>query len=290
VYGVEWLIGLGLLALAAGLGGGYLLAGRIGSGAGRVRELEAELASARQELGAYRQEVVAQFSETARKFQSLNDSYTDLHQQLAKSSSILCKDVSGPLLAAPAGHQDLIPAEVRKADTSDGREADGEAMRAEREPQPATGGEPPASRPDAALPKDPALRKDAVSPKDAASPEGTALQNDSAAPEDAAAPQDTALPEDDEPPTLRERVEPPPAPQPTPAAAARADAAPARAEYSAPHPSARRGGDPEIRVSEPRAPTPGAQPPADVAGEEPRRTAAPGQSEPARDRQAAGRA
>jgi hypothetical protein len=66
--------------------------------------------------------VVSQFSETARKFQTLNDSYTDLHEQLARSSQVLCGDLTGPLLQAPAGHQDLIPADVR-AGVADGSAA-----------------------------------------------------------------------------------------------------------------------------------------------------------------------
>lgn len=112
MYGAEWLIVLGALGLAVGLGCGYLLAVRRGPG-GRARQLEAQLTAARQELDDYRSEVVAQFSETARKFQNLNDAYTDLHEQLAKSSSVLCGDLTGPLLEAPSGHQDLIPAEIR---------------------------------------------------------------------------------------------------------------------------------------------------------------------------------
>lgn len=112
MYGAEWLIGLGVLGLAIGLGCGYLLAVRRGTG-GRARQLEAQLTAARRELDEYRSEVVAQFSETARKFQTLNDSYTDLHEQLAKSSSVLCGDLTGPLLEAPNGHQDVIPAEIR---------------------------------------------------------------------------------------------------------------------------------------------------------------------------------
>lgn len=113
MYGAEWLIGLGVLGLLAGVGAGYLLATRTGPGGSRARELEAQLAAARQELDDYRQQVVAEFSETARKFQTLNDSYTDLHQQLARSSQVLCGDITGPLLEAPQGHQDLIPAEIR---------------------------------------------------------------------------------------------------------------------------------------------------------------------------------
>lgn len=109
MYGVEWLIVLAALGL--GVGGGYLLAGRTGRRGSRVRQLEGELESTRRELADYRAEVVAQFSDTARKFQTLNDAYTDLHRQLARSSSLLCGDSAGPLLTAPAGHQDLLQAE-----------------------------------------------------------------------------------------------------------------------------------------------------------------------------------
>ncbi len=113
MYGLEWLIVLGLLGLTAGGGAGFLIARRSGAGGARVRQLEADLETARQEHADYRQEVVGQFRETARKFQTLNDSYTDLHAQLARSASVLCGDASGPLLAAPAGHQDLLPAGSR---------------------------------------------------------------------------------------------------------------------------------------------------------------------------------
>ena len=116
MYGLGWLIVWALLGVAGGFGIGFAVTrSRSSQAAGRTRELENELASARSELDSYRQQVVAQFSETARKFQSLNDAYTDLHQQLAKSSSILCGDGAGPLLQAPQGHQDLIPAEIRAA-------------------------------------------------------------------------------------------------------------------------------------------------------------------------------
>jgi uncharacterized membrane-anchored protein YhcB (DUF1043 family) len=108
VYGVEWLVALGLGGLGVGLVVGLLMARGTGRDSRRVQELEAQLAASREELDGYRREVVAQFRETARKFQSLNDSYTDLHQHLARSSSILCGDVAGPLLQAPAGHQDLL--------------------------------------------------------------------------------------------------------------------------------------------------------------------------------------
>lgn len=108
---MEWLIVLALIGLAAGGGIGYLLASR---GSGGKRQLESDLQAARQELQEYRQAVVSEFSDTARKFQTLNDAYRDLHEQLARSSSTLCGDITGPLLEAPAGHQDVIPADVRE--------------------------------------------------------------------------------------------------------------------------------------------------------------------------------
>ncbi|MFW6093961.1 MAG: YhcB family protein [Pseudomonadota bacterium] len=105
---MEWLIALAIIGALIGAGAGYALGRRSGDGGGRSRELERELDEARRQHEAYRQEVAAQFSETARKFQTLNDSYTDLHQQLARSSSLLCGDASGPLLKGPAEHQTLI--------------------------------------------------------------------------------------------------------------------------------------------------------------------------------------
>jgi uncharacterized protein len=119
VYGVTWLAGLTLIGMVVGLAGGWFLAVRSGRYNLRVETLEAELAAARRQLDEYRQQVVTEFSETARKFQTLNDAYTDLHRHLARSSSELCGDVSGPLLAAPQGHQDLLTAETRPdADTN----------------------------------------------------------------------------------------------------------------------------------------------------------------------------
>ena len=111
MYGVEWLILLGVVGLAVGALAGYLLATR---GSGGKRQLEADLAASREALENYRESVVTEFSETARKFQALNDAYTDLHRQLARSSQTLCGDITGPLLEAPAGHQDVIPADVRE--------------------------------------------------------------------------------------------------------------------------------------------------------------------------------
>jgi uncharacterized membrane-anchored protein YhcB (DUF1043 family) len=155
VYGLEWLIVAALLGVAAGAGAGVALAARRSETAvGRARELEGQLTSARAELRQYRQEAVAQFTETARKFQSLNDAYTDLHRQLAMSSSILCGDISGPLLEPPLGHQSLLAPDPRTSAAPDAA------------PQPLTEAAPPAQPAPDSEPS-PALR-----PADAAHREG----------------------------------------------------------------------------------------------------------------------
>jgi uncharacterized membrane-anchored protein YhcB (DUF1043 family) len=133
VYGLGWLVALGLIGVVIGLAGGWFLAGRSGRYSLRVEALEAELASARRELGDYRQQVVEEFSETARKFQTLNDAYTDLHRQLAQSSSVLCGDVGAPLLKAPDGHQDLLAGEHDESLSPDEESAAADAAGAAEE-------------------------------------------------------------------------------------------------------------------------------------------------------------
>ncbi len=97
---VETVMGIALLTLLAGAGVGYFL----GKGRGtstRVKELEAALATSQTELADYRREVYGQFAQTAEKFRALDDSYNDLHRQLAASSVALCGDDATPLLAGP---------------------------------------------------------------------------------------------------------------------------------------------------------------------------------------------
>ncbi len=107
---VEWLIAGGLLALGLVLGLGIGLF--ISRKTGKMRDLQEQLQGSESELKEYREQVVTQFSETARKFKSLNDAYTDLHQQLAESASALCGNAAGPLLEAPAGAEKLLTAEA----------------------------------------------------------------------------------------------------------------------------------------------------------------------------------
>ena len=72
----------GLLAAA----GGYYVARFTGSGR-KTQELQLQLEAKQAELVDYRRVVFEQFGETAQKFKTLNDSYVDLHRQLAKSAS-----------------------------------------------------------------------------------------------------------------------------------------------------------------------------------------------------------
>ena len=107
---VEWLIAGGLLALGLilGLGIGLFISRKTG----KVRDLQEQLKSSQSEMKEYREQVVTQFSETARKFKTLNDAYSDLHQQLAESASALCGNSVGPLLEAPTSVEKLLTAEA----------------------------------------------------------------------------------------------------------------------------------------------------------------------------------
>ena len=96
-----------MIVVLAGMGG--LLVGGVGMwlvavrGGGRAKL--AEMTQARDDaqaaLETYRAQVVDEFGETATRFRALNQSYADLHAQLAKSASLLCGEAAGPLLEAP---------------------------------------------------------------------------------------------------------------------------------------------------------------------------------------------
>ena len=97
MFSLGWLIGVGIVAGLAGAGFGVWYNQRSGASK-RVIELEEQLSSSQQAHEEYRQEVFDQFSDTAAKFQTLNESYVDLHEQLAKSANALCGDMAGSLL------------------------------------------------------------------------------------------------------------------------------------------------------------------------------------------------
>ncbi len=101
MYDMQWLVGTGVIAGVLGILIGLGIA-RMGGRTRRAQELEAELEASQEELKSYKAEVFSQFGETARKFERLNESYADLHKQLATSASVLCADMdSSALLAGP---------------------------------------------------------------------------------------------------------------------------------------------------------------------------------------------
>ncbi len=100
MYSQEWLIGVALAAAAAGIIVG-LIVGRFTLRSKHAAELEQELDQAKESMQTYKAEVFQQFGDTAAKFNKLNESYADLHQQLASSAAILCADMPNvPLLGS----------------------------------------------------------------------------------------------------------------------------------------------------------------------------------------------
>jgi uncharacterized membrane-anchored protein YhcB (DUF1043 family) len=114
-YSLAWLVVVGVVGAVLGGMLGHLVARVRSRSAERIRELEAELESARGENSEYRHEVIDQFAATARKFKSLDESYNDLHRQLAESASILCGEAAGPLLEAPRAQSSSVENEENEA-------------------------------------------------------------------------------------------------------------------------------------------------------------------------------
>lgn len=137
MYSLAWLVVVGVTAAVAGVAMGYLVAQVRSRSRERIRDLEAELSKAQDELAGYRREVFEQFAETARKFKTLNESYSDLHRQLASSASLLCGEAAGPLLAAPPRGAEI----TAQAEPSPEAEVEPPIVGAEVE-DPATGADP----------------------------------------------------------------------------------------------------------------------------------------------------
>ena len=78
---------------------------------------EAELNETREAFEAYRKQVLEEFSETASKFKTLNTSYVDLHQQLARSANTLCGETAANTLLEAPNVQSTGDAELESAAT-----------------------------------------------------------------------------------------------------------------------------------------------------------------------------
>lgn len=95
---IEWVVGIAVLSLLVGFGVAWFFNRYKGGQQSRVVELEQALEASREELSSYRRDVYGQFSDTADKFRALDQSYHDLHRQLAQSAVALCGDAATPLL------------------------------------------------------------------------------------------------------------------------------------------------------------------------------------------------
>ena len=110
MYALEWLIGVGAGAFLIGGIAGYLLRQLAFGGSRKEADLARALSEREEELAAYKQEVLERFSDTADKFRRLNESYSDLHQQLAESAVALCgEQATSSLLEAPKEAEDDAP-------------------------------------------------------------------------------------------------------------------------------------------------------------------------------------
>ncbi len=114
MYTQEMLIGIGIACVLGGIILG-LVAGRFLLRSKHAATLERELSEAQEALKEYKNEVFQQFGDTARKFEKLNESYADLHQQLATSASVLCADMPDvPLIASS-----IVPALQANEESTD---------------------------------------------------------------------------------------------------------------------------------------------------------------------------
>lgn len=140
MYTQEMLIGI---AAACAIGGILLglIAGRYLLRSKHAATLERELNEAQDAMKEYKAEVFSQFGDTAKKFEKLNESYADLHKQLATSASVLLADMPDvPLLAGsstPSLDQDIEGTADVEATTIDAEESVVEEPAPEEpEPQP----------------------------------------------------------------------------------------------------------------------------------------------------------
>ena len=94
MYSLTVLIVAALVALVAGLAGGWFAGARSTSESRRSRELEHKLDQVMQDKKAYEDEVTQHFSETARLLNNLTQNYRDVHGHLASGAANLCPDQS----------------------------------------------------------------------------------------------------------------------------------------------------------------------------------------------------
>ena len=141
---IEWLILIGVGVFVVGGLAGYLLRSFAFGGSRKEADLARALEESEQALADYKQEVMERFSDTADKFRRLNESYSDLHQQLAESAVALCGDeITTPLLERPVAAEEVAE-DVTEKDVEEVTETRDEAL-AEETPDTEAAREPAAA-------------------------------------------------------------------------------------------------------------------------------------------------
>lgn len=87
---IQIVAGLGLFVFGVVLGA--ILQRSFAGDSGKNKRLEQKLSETQDAYTKYQAEVSAHFMDTARKVQNLNNSYRDVHEQLARGASRLCSD------------------------------------------------------------------------------------------------------------------------------------------------------------------------------------------------------
>ena len=98
MYDLSTIMVTALIALAAGLGLGLLLARRFSFDGRKQRELERNVNRLLQQQKDYQHEVAMHFTDTAKLLNNLAESYRDVHNHLASGASHLCADEAGAIL------------------------------------------------------------------------------------------------------------------------------------------------------------------------------------------------
>lgn len=87
---IEILAAIGLFVFGVALGA--VLQRSFNGDTGKTKRLEQKLAETQEAYTRYQAEVSSHFMDTARKVQNLNQSYREVHEELAKGASKLCSD------------------------------------------------------------------------------------------------------------------------------------------------------------------------------------------------------
>jgi hypothetical protein len=114
---VELLIAIALGTTIVGLFAGYLIAQRTAPSQQSQKQLQSHLQDLQQQQENYQHEVTEHFVETANLLNQLTNSYTDVHNHLAKGAQLLAGESASNSLQALPEAKDL--SKGKKLDESD---------------------------------------------------------------------------------------------------------------------------------------------------------------------------